>query len=225
MRDYALMSGMMGNADSIIPNQEYAKGTVSQHRHGTEISITSLARGFAYLTLQEHATYYAHMQEGNLLDPIGRNVHLKIAGNEIKHHRVYGKLAAKMLELYPDETMIGIRDVYDDFDMPGQIGIPEFKRRSFIIAMAGVFGPNSIIEMQTSHVDKTYGIEGVEVHTDEAKKAKDELLNGIGTWKEKALKIDEHQDKQIEKAKKSGKPAPFILGKTVDVVDKQLVPM
>ncbi len=224
MRDYALMSGLMGNPDAVIPHVRYAQGAASQHRAGTEITIRSLSQGFAYLTLQEDATYEAHNVEGDLLDPFGRTIHRRIAGNESKHHRVYGKLAKKMLDLYPEETVVAIRDVYRDFDMPGEMGIPNFRKLSLIIAKSGIFGPQTILDMQKKHVEKIYDLENQDFSSDEAKIAQAELIEGLDIWKLKTEKISAHQDKAIEKAKKSGKVLPFVIGKTVAVEDKTLVP-
>lgn len=224
MRDYALFSGIMGeDGVATLSQLDYAIGGTQQLRSGTEITIDSLAKGFAYLSLQEDATFIAHNNENVLLDSMGSRVHKVIAGNETKHHRFYARMVKAMLNNYPDETVVAIRDVYHNFVMPGEIGIPNFAEMSKIIAISGLFGAKEIKYMQEKHIAKIYDLQSVQVISDEAKAAKEELLSGDPNIDKKIKSINWLQDKKIAAAKKTEGLTPFIIGKTVIFKNRELV--
>ena len=93
----------------------------------------------AYVSFQELATRISHRNTGKFTeDPLCEQLLQRIAVDENLHMVFYRNLLGKALELAPDETMIAINDVVQDFQMPGST-IDGFTRRSLAIAMAGIY--------------------------------------------------------------------------------------
>lgn len=220
LRDFGLFSGLIGGEGAIINYDEYIAGRIKQLKSGTDIVITSLAQGFAYTALQEDATKEAHQTEAELFDRFGAKIIRKIAGDEANHQRAYAAMAASLLDAFPDETIVAIRDQFLDFSMPGSKGIPDFVRHAMRIAGAGIFGVDTIVRLQKKQLGPNFwNIENREFATAEAKEAQQELLEDNQKLSTLAMKIEERQERSIEKAKKEGQPLPFILGKTIEIAD------
>lgn len=93
----------------------------------------------AYVSFQELATRISHRNTGRFTeDPMCEQLLQRIAVDENLHMIFYRNLLGKALELAPDETMVAINDVVQDFSMPGST-IEGFGRRSLTIAMAGIY--------------------------------------------------------------------------------------
>lgn len=214
MRDYALLTGMIGD-DGIISHEDYEAGRISQLREGTEINPPSLFHGFAYLTLQEHLTKEAHNKLGWLLDKKGKAVMSPIAGDEQNHYEFYRRLNKATLDHKPDETLKAMRDVYQGFDMPGRLGIPNFDTHAATISLAGIFDLETITKSQQTIVKKI-DIEAAEPVTDEGKEAQEQIIDITSDRSVMA-------SRQVMERLRSGMSdttndglAPFVLGKTID---------
>ncbi len=218
LRDYGLMTGLIAaKKGAIVDYQQYQDGRVSQLIAGTEITIQSLAQGFAYTALQEDATNAAHRVEAGFFDPIGRRITNRIAGDESNHHRAYSSMAATMLDAFPDETVVAIRDQFHNFSMPGQIGIPGFKELATTIAVAGLFDEATIVRLQNKQLGPKYwNIENRQFSTDEAKIAQEELLIGDPKSEKRIRILEKIRDKSLANASRNpDSRKPFILGRTI----------
>ncbi len=222
MRDYALLTALIGDSPGLISNAEYQQGRISQLRSGMGIRLKTLAQAGAYLTTQELATYYAHLNLGYLLDKPGKSMMRRISGQEYNHYEFYSSLVKGLLELDPDNTMLAIRDQFRDFQMPGAVGIPNFKDLSKEIAIAGIFDPATIALIK-SRLTKEWALEDRKFSSDEAKQAQTDVIDPNSRQNRIALRlarmIASERDKAVEEARKSAKILPFILGHTAEVTE------
>ncbi len=222
MRDYALLTALIGDSPGLITHTEYQQGRVSQLRSGMGIRLTTLAQAGAYLTTQELATYYAHLNLGYLLDKPGKSMMRRISGQEYNHYEFYSSLVKGLLELDPDRTMIAIRDQFRDFQMPGAIGIPNFKDLSKEIAIAGIFDPATITLIK-SRLIKEWDLEDRKFYSDDAKQAQVDVIDPNSRQNRLALRLSRlvlaARDKAVEEARSNAKILPFILGHTAEITE------
>ena len=94
---------------------------------------------FAYTAAQELATRVSHRNAGKITDdPVAFDLMRLIAADENHHFIFYKGVMAEMLRQSPSLALEGIYNVILNFQMPGTV-IPNFLRRSFEIAKAGVY--------------------------------------------------------------------------------------
>jgi acyl-[acyl-carrier-protein] desaturase len=97
------------------------------------------AHGLAYVAIQELATRIAHGNTGRfVVDPAGRKVMARVAGDEQLHHVFYRDLVTTVLELDPSQAVNAIADAVLDFSMPGT-GIEGFGSHAKRIASIGIY--------------------------------------------------------------------------------------
>lgn len=220
MRDYALLSGMIGeNELSAISQSSYHQGRVQQLRTGTEIDPQDLQVAFSYLTLQEHLTKEAHKKEGWILPPTGRKIMNPVAGDEQNHYEFYRKASQASLDVDPDGTLTAMNRVYKEFSMPGRLGIPNFDKLALIIGLSGIFDLETIAQsMQT--FAKKLNIANATPKTDEGKDAKESLLARTSNEavSEQRILMESLRDQQPTSTYNG--LAPFVLGKTVEYTYK-----
>jgi acyl-[acyl-carrier-protein] desaturase len=100
---------------------------------------TNPAELFAYTAAQELATRVSHRNAGKITDdPAAFELMRLIAGDENHHFIFYKGVMAEMLRQAPSLALKGIYRAFVNFEMPGTV-IPNFLRRSFQIARAGVY--------------------------------------------------------------------------------------
>src|SRR5919199_1324205 len=93
----------------------------------------------AYVSFQELATRISHRNTGkHTEDPFADQLLARISVDENLHMVFYRNLMAAALELAPDQSVIAVRDVVENFEMPGST-IEGFTRRSLKIALAGIY--------------------------------------------------------------------------------------
>jgi acyl-[acyl-carrier-protein] desaturase len=94
---------------------------------------------FAYTAAQELATRVSHRNAGKITDdPAAFDLMRLIAGDENHHFIFYKGVMGEMLRQAPSVALEGIYRTFVNFEMPGTV-IPNFLRRSFEIAKAGVY--------------------------------------------------------------------------------------
>lgn len=216
MRDYALLTGLIGDREtSLISNANYDAGRTSQLRNGTEIDPSSLQVAFAYLSLQEHLTKEAHKKLGWILPKMGQKVMNPIVGDEQNHYEFYRKLSEESLRVDPDGSLIAMNDVYNNFSMPGAVGIPDFNKHSLVIGLSGIFDLETIALSQQIIANKL-SISSIEPTTYEGKQAQEQLL---AITSNEAIAEQKHIMESFRDLNTNEQPnglAPFILGKTID---------
>lgn len=94
---------------------------------------------FAYTAAQELATRVSHRNAGKITDdPAAFDIMKLIAADENHHFIFYKGVMTEMLRQSPSLALKGIYRSFANFEMPGAV-IPNFMRRSFEIAKAGVY--------------------------------------------------------------------------------------
>ncbi len=215
MRDYALLSGLIADG-GVIDHATYLAGRTSQLRHGTEVDPPSSYHAFAYLTLQEHLTKEAHNGLSWLLDRAGRTALRPVAGDEQNHYEFYLALSGAALAIDPDAALIGIRDAYTSFEMPGRVGIPGFDDLALVIGVAGVFDLATIAGSMRTIATKL-GIGDVAPITDAGRRAQAELLALTGERGVRRRRtVMERVRAQVPTAPGPDGLRPFVLGVTIE---------
>jgi acyl-[acyl-carrier-protein] desaturase len=93
----------------------------------------------AYVTFQELATRVSHRQTGVAAkNDIAEAMLQRIAADENMHMLFYRNLAAKALDVAPNQMMRAIADEVMNFEMPGS-NIAGFQSRALQIAAAGIY--------------------------------------------------------------------------------------
>jgi acyl-[acyl-carrier-protein] desaturase len=93
----------------------------------------------SYVSFQELATRISHRNTGKHTDDPGCDRLLqRIALDENLHMLFYRNVMAAAFELDPDASMEAVVDIAENFAMPGN-EVEGFTRRSFTIAMAGIY--------------------------------------------------------------------------------------
>lgn len=106
---------------------------------GYEPHWANPAELFAYTATQELATRVSHRNAGKLTDdPTAFELMRQIATDENHHFIFYKGVMTAMLREAPSLALEGIHRMFSNFEMPGTV-IPNFLRRSFEIAKAGVY--------------------------------------------------------------------------------------
>jgi hypothetical protein len=188
---------------------------------------------FAYLSLQELATFVSHKRTGALLDEHGNHVLARVAGDEIRHTKFYAGMMQAVLDADPDVGIIAIRDVFMNFDMPGKKSIPGFGGMALELSISGILDPIIIHSLmnqlcadpddKTSHSSglKGWGIKNLKPTSDDAKVAHQELIDLLDTLPESGAKIIRLREKKLARAKNTGM-LPLVLEQTVSLKGKVL---
>jgi acyl-[acyl-carrier-protein] desaturase len=133
--------------------------------------------GLVYVALQELATRIAHHNTGKVMDdPVGLSIMKRVASDENRHYLFYRDLTTRAIELDPSGMVLAILRQVRDFEMPGT-GIVDFSSHARAIARTGIY------DFQVHHdqilapvVVRHWGVEDLTGLTDEAERARDELL-------------------------------------------------
>jgi acyl-[acyl-carrier-protein] desaturase len=98
-----------------------------------------LLHSLVYATFQELATRIAYRNTGQAAgEPVAERLLARIAADENLHMVFYRKLVDAALVLAPEQALVAIAEEAAAFAMPGA-GVPDFKRRSLLIAEAGIY--------------------------------------------------------------------------------------
>jgi len=148
--------------------------------------------GLVYVTLQELATRISHRNTGAITnDPVAEKLMARIALDENLHYVFYRDVTSAALEMAPSETMLAINRQVLGFAMPG-LELPDFRRKAISIAKAGIY------DLRIHHDQvllpvllKKWHLEDVDGLTDEAQRARDEVLNALGAIDAAAARFEE----------------------------------
>jgi hypothetical protein len=215
MRDYALLSGLIADGGA-IDHATYFAGRTSQLRHGTEVDPPSTFHAFAYLTLQEYLTKEAHNSLSWLLDRCGRTVLRPVAGDEHNHYEFYLALSAASLAVDPDATLVGMRDVYSGFEMPGRAGIPGFADLAAVIGVSGMFDAATVADSMRLIADKLQ-VGSARPTTEAGRQAQSELVTLTGDRQVgRRHTLMERVRARVPVTPGEDGLRPFVLGVTID---------
>jgi acyl-[acyl-carrier-protein] desaturase len=93
----------------------------------------------SYVSFQELATRISHRNTGrHTSDPGCDRLLARIAADENLHMLFYRNVMAAAFDINPDASMEAVLEIAENFAMPGN-EVEGFTRRSFTIAMAGIY--------------------------------------------------------------------------------------
>jgi acyl-[acyl-carrier-protein] desaturase len=148
--------------------------------------------GVAYTSVQELATRVSHRNTGVLTDDDSVvRLTARIATDENLHYVFYRDLAAAAFELAPSQMMLAVRRQVTDFQMPG-VDMPGFAGKARAMARAGVY--NLRIhhdQVLTPVLHSHWRITEARGLTDEAERAREEILAYLGRLDRVARRLDE----------------------------------
>jgi hypothetical protein len=213
-RLWSLMMSGLSDDDMELFNQDH-----SRHMQiGVHLPVTAILPTQTYLMQQEGSTVPSYGNTAALYGPILRKPALRIREDEARHRREYQAVTKRLMEVDSDAVVIAIKNEFDTFAMPGKDGIRDFDSKQAGAVVNGILDPVSVLEVQIPMINQL--IEKADVKTEEAKKAKDALLdeNGKYSSEEKAKRqrqLERIRERVVEKAIKAGDLMPAILGVTV----------
>jgi len=218
-RLWSLMMSGLSDDDMEMFNADH-----SRHMQiGVHLPITSILPTQTYLMQQEGSTVPSYGNTAALYGPVLRKPAVRIREDEARHRREYQAVTKKLMEVDPDAVVIAIKNEFDNFAMPGKDGIRDFDDKTSSAAINGILDPVSILEVQIPMINQL--IENAAVKSEDAKKAKDALLddNGKYSLRQKAKRVralEGLREKVVSSAIKKRQLMPAIIGVTV-VADKR----
>ncbi len=148
--------------------------------------------GLVYTTFQELATRIRHRNTGTVTEEEGAlRVLQRIATDENLHYLFYRDMGTAAMELDPSAMMLAIRRQVLDFAMPG-VDMPGFKDRAKVMADAGVYNFRIHHDQILAPVLlKHWRIDRVEGLSDEAARARDDVMRYMAKLDRVASRLDE----------------------------------
>ncbi len=185
---------------------------------GVHIPIKSILPTQTYLMQQEGSTVPSYGNTAALYGPVLRNPALRIREDEARHKREYQAVTKRLLEVEPDGVVLAIKNEFDNFAMPGRDGIRNFATKELNAVINGILDPVSVLAVQIPMIRQL--VDSAEVKTDEAKVARDALMDTSGDYSQKQVEKRKYQlelmrNRVIKKAIANGELLPAILGVTV----------
>jgi acyl-[acyl-carrier-protein] desaturase len=145
---------------------------------------------FAYTAAQELATRVSHRNAGKITDdPAAFDLMRLIAGDENHHFIFYKGVMAEMLRQSPSLALQGIYRTFVNFEMPGAV-MPNFLRRSFEIARAGVYNLRVHHDKVIMPLIQQWGISDLTGLTAEASQFQEKVMALPGMLAERAEKFE-----------------------------------
>jgi acyl-[acyl-carrier-protein] desaturase len=159
--------------------------TTIQHllRNGFDpMTDNDVCKGFIYTSFQERATYIAHAGVARLAREAGDERLAKIcdniAGDEIRHERVYQRCVGRLFELTPDhcmtslETMLRRTIIMPSRNMTDGVDADLFTHFSAVTQRNGIYTTGDYARIM-EHLVKAWRIGDVPVTSDAGKRAQD----------------------------------------------------
>ncbi|GAB3280606.1 acyl-ACP desaturase [Actinocorallia lasiicapitis] len=167
--------------------------------HGTDAF-----RGLAYVSFQELATRVSHRNTGRVSgDPFCDAMMNRVAKDENLHMIFYRNLLKAAFEVDASSTMVKVRDVVRDFQMPGH-AIDGFLRKSVQIAKAGIYDLRLHHDEVLSPVLRFWNVWDIEGLDAEGEQARIELAAFMQNLDDAATKFEERRAAQKARAEARG---------------------
>jgi acyl-[acyl-carrier-protein] desaturase len=148
--------------------------------------------GLVYVTLQELATRISHRNTGAITeDPAAEKMMARIALDENLHYVFYRDVTSAALEIEPSQTMLAIHRQVLGFSMPG-LELPGFREKAISIAKAGIYDLRiHHDQVLTPVLFKKWRLDDVSGLTDEAERARDEVVQALTNIDAAASRFEE----------------------------------
>jgi acyl-[acyl-carrier-protein] desaturase len=188
MRDYMLVTRMVDPvALERFRMKHMSAGYESAHSG-------ELMGSLAYVSFQELATRVSHRNTGKFTnDPMCENLLSRIAADENLHMIFYRNLMDAALQISPDQAMVAILNVVQNFEMPGT-GIPGFQRKAVEMAVEGIY---DLRQHKDEVLDpvlrfwKVFELEGLSAEGEAARTELAEFMDGLD---KQALRFEDKRD-------------------------------
>jgi acyl-[acyl-carrier-protein] desaturase len=188
MRDYMLVTRMVDPvALERFRMKHMSAGYESAHSG-------ELMGSLAYVSFQELATRVSHRNTGKFTnDPMCESLLSRIAADENLHMIFYRNLMDAALQISPDQAMVAILDVVQNFEMPGT-GIPGFQRKAVEMAVEGIY---DLRQHKDEVLDpvlrfwKVFELEGLSARGEAARTELAEFMDGL---EKQALRFEDKRD-------------------------------
>ncbi len=150
----------------------------------------------AYVSFQELATRISHRNTGKYTeDPFADQLLARISVDENLHMVFYRNLMTEALEIAPDQAVIAVRDVVENFEMPGST-IEGFTRRSLKIALAGIYDLRIHRDEVLAPVLRHWKLFELEGLSGEAERAREQLGAFLEQLETRAARFEEKRAAQ-----------------------------
>jgi acyl-[acyl-carrier-protein] desaturase len=188
MRDYMLVTRMVDPAAlERFRMQHMSAGYKSAHSG-------ELMSSLAYVSFQELATRVSHRNTGKYTnDPMCERLLTRIAADENLHMIFYRNLMAAALEISPDQAMVAILDVVQNFEMPGT-GIPGFARKAVEMAVEGIYDLRQHKDEVLDPVLRFWKVFEIEGLSAEGEAARAELAAFMAGLEKQARRFEDKRD-------------------------------
>jgi acyl-[acyl-carrier-protein] desaturase len=188
MRDYMLVTRMVDPvALERFRMRHMSAGYESAHSG-------ELMGSLAYVSFQELATRVSHRNTGKFTnDPMCENLLSRIAADENLHMIFYRNLMDAALQISPDQAMVAILNVVQNFEMPGA-GIPGFQRKAVEMAVEGIY---DLRQHKDEVLDpvlrfwKVFELEGLSAAGEAARTELAEFMDGL---EKQAVRFEDKRD-------------------------------
>jgi len=148
--------------------------------------------GVAFTSVQELATRISHRNAGLVTDDeTAVTLAARVATDENLHYVFYRDLATAAFQVDPSEMMLAVRRQVVGFKMPG-VDMPGFAEKARAMARAGIYNlriHHDQVLLPLLH--KHWRIAEIDGLTDDAKRARDEILAHLGRLDGVARKLGE----------------------------------
>jgi acyl-[acyl-carrier-protein] desaturase len=183
-----------------IDPEALERGRMETMMNGYDTEEKPSLQGMAYVAFQELATRVSHRNTGLYSqDPVADRIMARIAADENLHMVFYRDMLQSALELAPDEAMEAVTREVVGFEMPGA-GMAGFSRKSYDIAMAGIY------DLRVHHDDvvqpllkywKIWDVEGLSAR---GEAARDELAAFLVQLDAQASKFEDRRERAAARA-------------------------
>ena len=159
----------------------------------------------AYVSFQELATRISHRNTGRSSnDPHCEALLARISVDENLHMLFYRNLLNAALQVTPDQAVQAVWEVVKGFQMPGST-IQGFTRRSFTIAMAGIYDLRIHCDDVLTPVLRATDIWELEGLSEQGEKARQELADFMADLDKRASSFeDKRAAKRARDAERTG---------------------
>ncbi|MBA2417687.1 MAG: acyl-ACP desaturase [Nocardioidaceae bacterium] len=153
-----------------------------------------LVASLAYVSFQELATRVSHRNTGRVTgDPVADKLLARIAVDENLHMIFYRNLLGAALEVSPDQTMVAINHVVQNFAMPGA-DIAGFQRKAVEMAVAGVYDLRQHRDDVVAPVLRYWKVFDIEGLGARGEQARTELAAFMETLEANAQRFEDRRD-------------------------------
>jgi acyl-[acyl-carrier-protein] desaturase len=164
---------------------------------------TDFLLSLAYVSFQELATRISHRNTGKACnDPVADRLLQRIAADENLHMIFYRNMCGAALHLAPDQALVAIADVVENFRMPG-LGMPDFRRNGVLMAKHGIYGLRQHLEEVVRPTLRAWRIFERSDFTSVGEQRREQLAGYLTKLERQVVKFEERRDRLLAREAKT----------------------